>query len=146
MIRKLSSAALSVSLGCLLACAFAHGQNGGAQSFAVADGQYTMKATYKFSDEETPVVDAGGTVSVSVKGGELAIAIPLRRAPIVARLTGNKLKGELQEAGASVEFSGEIVENDHVEGVFTGSLGARRVNGLWSMKLSKKEPNKRGTS
>jgi hypothetical protein len=105
-----------------------------------------MKATYKFSDQEAPVVDAGGGVSVSVKADEMSITIPLRAAPIVAKLSGNKFKGELQEAGISLEFSGEIVGDNHVEGVFTGSLGARRVNGLWTMKPSKKEKNRSSTS
>lgn len=146
MVWKLSSRTLLIAFSCLLVCAGANAQDKSSQAFTLANGQYLMKATYKFSDREAPVVDAGGTVTVSVKGNEMSIAIPLRSAPIVATLSGNKFRGQLQEAGVSVEFSGEIVENNHIEGVFTGSLGTRKVNGLWTMKLSKKDQGKSGIS
>ena len=144
MVRKLISITLQIAFGALLVCVSMNAQNKGSLSFTLANGQYSMKATYKFSDQEDPVVNAGGTVSVSVKDGEIAITIPLRPAPIVAKLSGNTFRGQLQDSGVRVEFSGEIVENNHIEGIFSGGLGERKVNGLWTMKFSKKEAGKNG--
>ncbi|MGI8555666.1 MAG: hypothetical protein ACR2LT_04855 [Pyrinomonadaceae bacterium] len=109
------------------------------QLFALADGQFEMRATYKFSDQDEPIVNFGGTVAVSVKGKELSIVVPVFNQPIFMKLTGNTFKGQLQSDGAIVEFQGEIVENNHTEGVFFGSFGQRKVTGLWTLKISKKK-------
>ena len=55
---------------------------------------------------------------------------------------GNTFRGQLLDSGVRVEFSGEIVENNHIEGIFSGGFGERKVNGLWTMKLSRKEQGK----
>ena len=146
MVRRLTSRTLLIAFSYLLVCVGVGAQNKNSQAFTLVNGQYLMNATYKFSDQEAPIVDAGGTGSVSVKGNEISITTPLRPAPIVATLSGNKFRGRLQEAGISIEFSGEIVENNHIEGVFTGSFGRRKVNGLWTMKLSKKDQGKSSAS
>lgn len=104
---------------------------------SLQEGQYSMEATFKFSDAEKPVVGVGGDVTVTIKGSEIAIKTPIFATPIVAKVSGNKIRGELKANGAIVEFRGEIVEKDHVEGVFTGSMGRRKVVGIWTMKLSK---------
>ncbi len=146
MVRKLLSLSLQITFGALVVCATGPAQNKGSQAFTLANGQYSMKATYKFSDQEDPVVNAGGTVTVSVKNDEIAIAIPFRPTPIVAKLSGNTFRGQLEDSGVRVEFSGEVVENNHIEGVFSGGFGDRKVNGLWTMKLSKQEPGKSSSS
>lgn len=115
------------------------------QAFEFVGGQYEMRATYKFSDQEDPVVNAGGSVTVTIKDDEISISVPLSPVPIIARITGDSFKGQLQNDGASVEFQGEIVENNHVEGVFIGNFGKRKVNGLWTMKLAKKKQDKVST-
>lgn len=142
MVRKLLSLTLQIAFGSLLVCASMHAQKKSSPAFTLASGQYLMKATYKFSDQEDPVVNAGGMVSVSVKADEIAIAVPFRPTPIVAKLSGNTFRGQLQDSGVRVEFSGEIVENNHIEGIFSGGFGERKVNGLWTMKLSRKEQGK----
>ena len=116
------------------------------EAFSLQDGQYAMEATFKFSDADKPVVGVGGDVSVTIKGSDIAIKAPVFTAPIVAKLSGNKFKGRLKTNGADVEFQGEIVEKDHVEGVFTGSMGKRKVNRIWTMKLSKKDNSKEKVS
>ena len=146
MVRKLLSLTLQIAFGFLLLFVSMNAQNKGSQAFTLANGQYSMKATYKFSDQEDPVVNAGGMVLVSVKDDEIAIAIPFRPTPIVAKLSGNTFRGQLQDSGVRVEFSAEIVENNHIEGIFSGGFGERKVNGLWTMKLSKKEQGKSGSS
>lgn len=146
MVRKLVSLTLQIAFGSLLVCVGMNAQNKGSEVFTLANGQYSMKATYKFSDQEDPVVNAGGIVLVSVKDGEIAITIPFRPTPIVAKLSGNTFRAQLQDSGVRVEFSGEIVENNHIEGTFSGGLGERKVNGLWTLKFSRKEPGKSGSS
>ena len=146
MVRKLLSLTLLMAIGPLLLCVGMNAQNKAPLVFTLASGQYSMKATYKVSDQEDPVVNAGGTVSLSVKDDEIAITIPLRPKPIVAKLSGNTFRGQLQDIGVRVEFSGEIVENNHIEGTFSGGFGERRVNGLWTMKFSKKQQDKSGGS
>lgn len=113
-----------------------------AQQPKLADGRYEMRATYKFSDQKTTVNDVGGGVRVSVKGDELQIVLPISPTPVIARLSGNKFKGQLENAGVSIEFQGEIVENNHVEGVFTGRFAKRLVNGLWTLDNFRKEEKK----
>ena len=146
MVRKLTSLTLQIAFGSLLVCVAMNAQDKGSQAFTLVNGQYSMKATHKFSDQEDPVVNAGGTVSVSVKDGELAITIPFRPGPIVAKLSGNTFRAQLHDGGVRVEFSGERVENNHIEGTLSGGLGERKVNGLWTLKLSRKEPGKSGSS
>jgi len=109
------------------------------QSFTLTNGQFEARATYKFSDQDVPIVDFGGTVTVTVKGNELSIITPISKQPIIAKLTGNTFKGQLQDNGVSIEFQGEIVENNHTEGVFFGNFGQKKVTGLWTMKISKKK-------
>ncbi len=109
------------------------------QSFTLTDGQFEARATYKFSDQDVPVVDFGGTVTVTVKGNELSIITPLGKQPVITKLTGNTFKGQLRENGVNIEFQGEIVENNHIEGVFFGNFGQKKVTGLWTMKVSKKK-------
>lgn len=108
----------------------------------LTDGRYEMRATYKFSDQKITVKDAGGDVRVSVKADELQIVLPFSQTPIIARLDGNKFKGRLENAGVSIEFQGEIVEDNHAEGVFIGRFGKRAVNGLWTMDNFRKEEKK----
>ena len=109
------------------------------QSFTLTSGQFEARATYKFSDQDVPIVDFGGTVTVTVKGNELSIVTPISKQPVIAKLTGNTFKGQLQDNGVSIEFQGEIVENNHTEGVFFGNFGQKKVTGLWTMKISKKK-------
>ena len=111
------------------------------QAFTLTDGQFEMRATYKFSDQDAPVVDLGGTGTVTLKNKELSIVVPVFKQPIVMKLTDGFFKGKLQSDGVSIEFQCEIVENNHAEGVFFGSFGQRKVTGLWTMKLSKKQSN-----
>ena len=146
MVRTLLSLTLLMAICPILFCVGMYAQNKGTQAFTLANGQYSMKATYKFSDQDDPVVNAGGTVSVSVKDDVIAITIPLRPKPIMAKLSGNTFRGQLQDSGVRVEFSGEVVENNHIEGTFSGGFGERRVNGLWTMKLAKKQQDKSGSS
>lgn len=107
------------------------------QPFTLTNGQFEARATYKYSDQDVPIVDFGGPVTVAVKGAELSIIIPILKQRIVAKLVGNTFKGQLQANGASVEFRGEIVENNHTEGVFFGTFGQKKVTGFWTMKASK---------
>jgi hypothetical protein len=109
------------------------------QSFSLTNGQFEARSTYKFSDQDKPIVDFGGTVTVTVKGNELSIVTPISKQPIITKLTGNTFKGRLQDNGVSIEFQGEIVENNHTEGVFFGNFGQKKVTGLWTMKISKKK-------
>jgi hypothetical protein len=109
------------------------------QSLTLTNGQFEAQATYKFSDQGVPISDLGGTVTVTVKGNKLSIIIPISKQPITAKLTGNTFKGRFLGNGVSVEFQGEIVENNHTEGVFFGNFGQKKVIGLWTMKVSKKK-------
>jgi hypothetical protein len=119
----------------------ANAQEKKSQAFTLSDGQFEMRATYKFSDQNAPVVDLGGTGTVKIKGKELSIVVPVINQPIVMKLTDGIFKGKLQSEGANIEFQCEIVENNHTEGVFFGSFGQRKVMGIWTMKLTKKQSN-----
>lgn len=110
-------------------------------AFTLADGQFEMRATYKFSDQDAPIVDFGGTGTVKLKDKELSIFVPVFKKPIVVKLTRNNFRGKMESDGVSIEFQGEIVENNHTEGVFFGSFGQRKITGLWTMKISKKQSN-----
>ena len=110
-------------------------------TLTVTDGQFQMRATYKFSDQEAPIVDFGGNVKVAVKNKEISIVVPIFNSPIVMKLKDGIFKGKLQNEGANIEFQCEIVGNDHTEGVFFGSLGQRKVTGIWTMKTPKKQAN-----
>ena len=143
--RTLCRLVVLIGLCFLMSCLITTAQVQNSRVFALTDGQHEMRATYKFSDQEDPVVNVGGVVTVTIKGDELSIVVPISPTPIVAKITGNSFKGHLQSGGVSIEFLGEIVEDNHVEGVFLGSFGARKVNGLWTMKVSKKKQEKIGT-
>lgn len=99
-------------------------------------GKYVLKATFKLSDSEQPMVNLGGEVSVNVTGTEMKIKVPVIAEPINVKINGKSLKGKLEREGARVEFEGDIIEKDHVEGIFRGEMGPKRVYGIWSMRLS----------
>ena len=102
MVSGLSSLTLRILVGCCLVVAATNARVSNSPIFTLADGDYAMKATYKLSDQEEPVVNAGGTVAVLVKDEEISIRVPIRPAPIVAKLSGNNFKGQLLDAGVRV--------------------------------------------
>jgi hypothetical protein len=104
-------------------------------------GTYMLKATFKLSDSEQPLVNLGGESVVIIEGTKMTIKVPVIAEPITVKIKGESLKGKLERDGANIEFEGDIIEKDHVEGIFRGELGKKRVYGIWSLKPSTTKDN-----
>ena len=113
---------------------------------SLTEGDFEMRATYKFSDQNEPTVNFGGNVSIKVKGKQLSIKVPIFEQPIKMKLSDGVYKGTFSNAGAVIEFRCEIVAMDHTEGVFSGSFGPKKVTGIWTMKRSKIQPNQKANT
>lgn len=146
MSQKLSCLVILTLLATAGVSGHASEQKPNSQAFSIRSGEYTMEATFKFSDADKPITGVGGAVTVTIKGAKVEIKVPVFASSIEAKLAGNSFKGKLRTGDADVEFQGEIVENDHVEGFFSGSMGKRKVYGIWTMKLSKQNKDKRTDS
>lgn len=137
MDRKPCGITVLIVFGLLAGCSIALSQ--GKSPVDLAEGRYILKATFKFSDQAKPIVDAGGTVTLTKKGDQLTIIIPVSRNPVRAKVIGAKITAQLEDAGIKVEFQGEIVEHNHIEGVFHGTFDNRKVFGIWTMELEGKK-------
>jgi hypothetical protein len=134
---------------CLMTLALAaHAQTKKPPTSALADGQYTIRATYKLADQPKPIVDFGGSADITFKNDIITMNIPIFPKPVVLKLSNGIFKGRMENNVASVEFQCEIVEANHTEGVFTGTLGSKKVVGIWTMELvntKEKAPETKGT-
>ena len=113
---------------------------------ALTGGSFEMKATYKFSDQDQPIVNFGGTVAVQVKGKEISVKVPIFDQPIAMKLSNGVYTGVLNDAGANIQFRCEIAGKDHTEGIFFGTLGQRKVTGIWTMKRAKTQASDKSTT
>lgn len=143
MTRKPLLVVLQTAFACLLFCVAVNAQDKSSPIFTLSDGEYLIESIHKYSDREHSTARQL-PATVTVRGDEVlistsAIKPDLRLKPTVGRLIGNKFKAQIL-LGAKVigEFTGELVESNRIEGVFTYDFfGNQKISGTWVMKSLK---------